>query len=168
MEVWKQIKDYPDYYISNMGNVKSLKLNKIRNLKLSKNNDGYLQVGLSSKGFLKTFHVHKIVAIYFLNHKPNGMKLVINHKNFIRTDNRVENLEIVTTRENSNMKHIKSKSKYTGVSWDNQRNKWKSTIFIDGKLKCLGRFNNEKDASIEYQKFLYKYNTGYELLIFDM
>lgn len=166
MEIWKTIKDHPDYKISNLGNVKSLKLNKIRNLNPSKNNDGYLQVGLSKKGCLKTFHIHKLVAIHFLNHKPCGMKLVINHKDLNKQNNNINNLEIVTNRENSNMKHIESNSKYTGVSWDNQRNKWKSTIYINGKLKFLGRFNNEKDASIAYQNELYFLKTGFKLLVF--
>lgn len=166
MEIWKPVKNYPDYYISNLGNVKSLKLNKIRNLKLSKNNDGYLQVGLSNKGYLKTFHIHKLVAVAFLDHIPCGLKLVINHINFNKTDNRVENLEIVSNRENSNMKHLKSSSKYIGVSWDKQKNKWRSSIYINGKLKYLGHFIEEKDASIAYQNELYFQKTGFKLITF--
>lgn len=166
MEIWKQIKDYPDYYISNLGNVKSLKLNKVRNLKLSKNNDGYLQVGLSNKGYLKTFHIHKLVAIYFLNHKPCGLELVVNHKDLNKQNNCIENLEIITNRENSNMKHLKSTSKYIGVSWDKQKSKWKSSIYINGKLKYLGHFKIEKEASIAYQNELYFQQTGYKLIKF--
>jgi hypothetical protein len=103
---------------------------------------------------MKTRTVHQLVAGAFLNHKPSRYELVINHKDFNRSNNNVDNLEIVTTRENANQKHLKSSSQYTGVSWDKNRNKWSSQIVINKKLKFLGRFINELDASKAYQKAL--------------
>ena len=156
MEVWKTIKDYPDYEISNLGRLKSLKFNKERILKLNINSTGYFTCRLQNNRKGKTFDLHKLVAIAFLNHIPCGYKLVINHKNFIKIDNRVENLEIVTARENCNLKHIKSSSKYVGVSWEKNNNKWKSMICINGKRTHLGYFINEIDASIKYEQELLK------------
>ena len=90
----------------------------------------------------------------FLGHEPNGHALVVNHIDFDKTNNHVSNLEIVTNRENTNQKHLKSSSKYIGVGWDKSRQKWVSRIRINGKLKQLGRFNTEIEAHITYQNKL--------------
>lgn len=154
-EIFKDIKDYELLYqISNFGNVKSLKRDKEKILKPSINTGGYLQVGLCKNGIKKTHDIHKLVAIHFLGHSPNGHELVINHKDFNKSNNSVHNLEIVTTRENTNKKHLKSSSKYTGVYWHKQKNKWASCIMINGKLKHLGLFIKEHDAYIMYQNKL--------------
>ena len=79
---------------------------------------------------------------------------MVNHKNLNKLDNSIENLEIITNRENSNLKHIKSSSRFTGVSWSNHTNKWESSIYIDGKSVKLGYFINELDAHNAYQKKL--------------
>jgi hypothetical protein len=94
------------------------------------------------------------VSETFLNHIACGMKSVINHKNFIITDNRVENLEIITQRQNTNKKHIKSTSKYVGVYWCKQRKKWKVQAQVNGKGKYLGLFTDEKKASNCYNDFI--------------
>ena len=73
---------------------------------------------------------------------------------FNKTNNKLDNLEIVTQRENSNQKHLKSSSKYIGVSWSKSRNKWVALIYLNGKHKNLGRFNDELEASKAYQKAL--------------
>ena len=149
MEIWKTIEKYPDYQISNLGNVKSLKFRKDRILKQWIDDLGYCRVDL-----IKNEKVHQLVAIAFLNHNPCKYKLVINHKNFNRQDNRVENLEIVTQRENANRAHIKSSSKYVGVSWHKGSKKWMSRIVINGKRKHLGYFFEEIEASNAYQNAL--------------
>lgn len=156
MEIWKEIKDYENYQVSNLGNVKSLNYNRtgkesVLKAGLSK---GYFQIVLHNNGLRKTKPIHQLVSECFLNHTPSGYNLVINHINHIRTDNRVENLEIVTNRENTNRKHLKSTSEFVGVFWDKQRKKWRSKIRIGGKLKYLGSFNNEIEASQAYQKTL--------------
>lgn len=165
MEVWKNIKGFENYQISSFGNIKSLKRIKLNKGKypfiinekiLKKSIDvyGYYHVRLSNNYHVKTYKIHQLVAIAFLNHTPCGYKLVVNHKNFIKTDNRVENLEIITVRKNTNKKHLKSKSQYTGVSWSKSNKKWQSQIFINGKNIHLGFYNNEIDASISYNNKL--------------
>lgn len=158
MESWKTIANYPDYEISNLGRVKSLKFKREKILKQTVDNTGYPTVCLYISGFSKKIDVHKLVAIAFLNHVPDGYKLVVNHKDFNKENNNVKNLEIVTNRENSNLKHKKHSSKYTGVSWHKNQKKWASTIYINGKLKYLGSFNNEIEASNKYQETLSKLN----------
>ena len=156
MEFWKTIEGFENYQVSNLGNVKSLNYNGTKKEKILKPNldkFGYLRVNLYSNKKMKYFKIHQLVAIEFLNHIPNKITLVVNHKNFIKTDNRLENLEIITSRENSNKKHIKSNSKYVGVT--KHCNKWRSQITINGKLKHLGLFNTEIEASLAYQNKLH-------------
>ena len=158
MEIWKTIEGYKKYQISNLGRVKSLCFGKEKILKNCENANGYLHVTLKNKTNKKTKKIHQLVAIAFLNHKPCGHKLVVNHKNFIKKDNRVENLEIVTQRENGNLKHIKSASKYVGVSWHKRDKKWRARIVINKKSKHLGCYETEEEASFAYQQELQKIN----------
>lgn len=154
LENWKDIVAHPDYMISDLGNVKSLKGGKEKILKPGVGTDGYLVVNLSNNNKQKTCQVHKLVSIAFLNHQPCGYELVINHKNFVKTDNRVSNLEIVTPRENTDKKHLKSTSNLVGVCFYEQTKKWKASISVNGKQKHLGYFKNENEASNAYQNSL--------------
>lgn len=165
MEVWKTIKGYEDYQVSDLGNVKSLKFKKEINIKPRISVSGYFIVGLHSNGKLKTKTVHQLVAIAFLNHTPCGMKLVVNHINFNKLDNRVENLEIVSVRENSNRKHIKSSSQYLGVAWNKEKKKWSSQIVINGINKYLGCFENEIEAHEYYQNALKSHLNNKEIVV---
>lgn len=154
-EVFKDVTNYKGLYqISNLGNVKSLGNNKIRKEKILKNclsKKGYLVVNLSKNGVFNTKKIHQLVAESFLNHTPCGMKLVVNHIDFNKTNNKLENLEVITQRENSNQKHIKSTSKYVGVSWAKSINKWVSHISINGVSNHLGIFDTEIEASNSYR-----------------
>ena len=158
-EIWKEVKGYEGIYeVSNIGRVKSLKFNKEKILKAGLNSNGYLTVSLCKYGSQKTRKVHKLVAEAFLYHTPCGFELVVNHIDINKTNNKVDNLELVTSRENSNRKHIESTSKYVGVSWKKQNNKWRSQIEINGKKKHLGYFTDEFEAHLAYQTELKKIN----------
>ena len=110
MEVWKDVIGYEGYYqISNYGLVKSLdrvvdknigqkKLLKSRLLKQGIDKDGYKHVILYKNGRGSIFKTHKLVAIAFIDN-PNNKK-EINHKNGVKTDNKIENLEWCTRSEN--------------------------------------------------------------------
>lgn len=165
-EIWKDIPDYKGcYQASNLGSIKSLcrivRSNKFGSRKLNeriliqtKSSDGYRSVELSIKGFRKSFRVHKLIAMCFHDHTPCGMRLVVNHKDLNKLNNRSDNLEIVTQRENANQKHLKSSSKYTGVYWDKHNKKWASEIRYKGKKIYLGRFTDEEKAAEAYQNKL--------------
>ena len=161
MEVWKTIRGFENYKISNYGNVKSLERMsfigrkvKERILKQNTGLDGYSQVSLFINGKCNTLKIHKLVAISFLNHKPDGYNSVVNHLDFNRLNNNINNLEITTQRKNTNKKHFKSTSRYTGVCWDKSVGKWKSQILINKVKKNIGHFDNEIDAHNAYQKEL--------------
>jgi len=164
-EFWKTIEGYENYQVSNLGRVKSLERYaksgnstyikvKERILRSGTNPDGYYIVVLCNNGKTKTKKVHQLVAIYFLNHKPNGVNMVVNHKDFNKQNNNVENLEIITNRENCNKKHIKHSSIYTGVHWSTYRKGWISKINIHNKDYYLGCFDNEYDAHLAYENKL--------------
>lgn len=154
MELWKTIKEFKDYQISNFGRIKSLKFKKEKILK-GGFSYGYPMIMLSKKGQKKTFMIHILVAIYFLDYKNVDKKIIIDHINNIKTDNRLINLQIITQRQNLS-KDKKGSSIYTGVCWCKDKNRWQSSITINCKKYHLGYFKNEYNAHLAYQNKLKK------------
>lgn len=116
VEYWKPIPGYLDLYeISSFGRVKSLKYGKVRILKLFKKKDGYLQVQLWENHNYKNFKVHRLVYEAFNGTIPDGMQ--VNHINEDKTDNRLENLNLMTPKENANWgtRTIRQTEKVKGV-----------------------------------------------------
>ena len=117
-EDWRVIKDYPNYIVTSLGRVFNTKTGKqLKPLKsdtsgAKRNSYNYYRywVRLCNQGKFKNFYVHTLVANAFLD-KPDGIDLVVNHKNHDTSDNRVENLEWTTRTANSS---------------DQLRNRWTS------------------------------------------
>lgn len=100
MELFKDIKGYPGYQISNFGRVWSDKSQKY--LSPVPNNNGYLQIKMIAvNGKRKNELIHRLVAIHFIDN-PEG-KAEVNHINHQRDDNRIENLEWVSKSENNTL-----------------------------------------------------------------
>lgn len=169
-EIWKDIPEYEELYqVSNLGRIRSLPKEWIAGkgathkhngkiLKLCQDKSGYLVTKFTKNLTSKTIKVHQIVAIAFLGHKPNKYEMVIDHKNDIKTDNRVENLQIVTQRFNACKTQGKYASKYKGVCYDKRFNSWYARYKLNGKQKYIGNFKNEYDAHLAYQNTLKQYN----------
>lgn len=111
IEIWKDVPNYEEFYqVSNLGRAKALPRKKKNNngyfytkariLKLTTNSKGYVNLTLVDKNHKKNqCLMHRIVATIFLENSTD-MKMTVNHKNGIKTDNRVENLEWLTREEN--------------------------------------------------------------------
>jgi hypothetical protein len=155
-EQWKDIIGYEGIYkASCIGRIKSLdriiiNSKKIKHfkkgnvLKQTQSTNKYLFVGLHKKGKHKNFRVHQLVAMAFLNHKPNGYLKVVDHIDNDIFNNNYHNLQLISNRENSSKDKKGYSSKYSGVSW--QCNKWIARIRINGKKVHLGYFLKEHDA----------------------
>ena len=164
-EEYRDIEGYEGYQVSNLGNIKSIARVVIRKngikytikeriLKPRIAGSGYNYVKLSQK---KNISVHKLVAIAFLNYKVDGKyKIVCDHIDNNKLNNKLDNLQIITHRENLTKDKVGGTSKYVGVSFNKNANKYKSTIHYNGVNHHLGYFINEYDAHIVYQDALSK------------
>ena len=157
MEEWKQIIDYPNYSISNLGNVRNDKTGRI--LKLSLNTKGYYQVNLCNNSKSKRLIIHRLVGIYFIEKKDE--KYEIDHIDRNKINNHYTNLRWVTRSENqqNKSKFKNTISKYKGAY--KSGNKWRCMINHKnvGK-KHLGYFDTEEEAGKAYNKFIIENNLG--------
>lgn len=100
-EEWKTIPGYEGKYeVSSLGQIRSLRGGKYKNLRYWANWNRYLLVGLSARKLA----VHRVVALAFLGPCPKGKECA--HLNGDRQDNRAENLRYVTRKENHAHKHL--------------------------------------------------------------
>jgi len=101
MEHWKKIKGFSDYEASTLGRLRSLnykRTNKVKVLKPSISG-GYLKTMLKDdSGKYRSSYVHKFVCLAFLGDRPT--KYEINHKDGLKINNSIENLEYITKSEN--------------------------------------------------------------------
>ena len=151
MEIWKDIPNYEGFYqISNLGRVKSLerktvgkfiRIVKEKIIILQKNyfrkdcKEFYYYVQLHKDNRIKDFKIHRLVAESFIDN-PNNLK-EINHKNGIKTDNSIENLEWITHLEN--VRH----------AWKNGliKNKDYVVFQLDLNNNILYKYNSIKEAA---------------------
>lgn len=91
-----------------------------------------------------TIYMHRVLL-----DPVNGQE--VDHVNGNGLDNREENLRIVTHRKNQQNQHRAKTSRFVGVSWFKNLQKWRAAIYEDGVKQHLGLFNEEIDAATAYQ-----------------
>lgn len=146
MEIWKDIKGYEGLYqVSDCGNVRSVdrfilkkgvkQFLKGKTLKPSIVNQ-YYSVILSKNNKIKRFSIHRLVYETFIGEIPNGKQ--VNHINENKTDNKVENLNLMSPKENTNWG--------TGIERRSKKNS-KQVLQIDPATDIIiSEFQSASDA----------------------
>jgi hypothetical protein len=135
------------YIIYQDGRVYSNIRNKF--LKPQFNHKGYLSVNVNGK----LQFLHRLIAKTFIPNPDNLPQ--VNHKNGNKTDNRVENLEWSTCRNNINHFH---KSKFAGTTYHKTAKKFQSQITHNKKLINLGLYHTQEEAHQVYINYRILHN----------
>lgn len=144
--MWRAINGYEDYEVSDTGQVRRVryyganaaKYEVPYYLKSRKDKDGYVKYTIASNGKLRSFFAHRLVASAFIENQDG--KEQINHKNGIKDDNRVENLEWCTASEN-----IRHRIDVLGVTLRNKKSS-KAVAQIDANGKVVATYPSAKEA----------------------
>lgn len=142
-EEFKEIIGYEGWYwVSNLGNVKS----KFKQLKPCINKDGYYVVSLCKENRVKTFSIHRLVALHFIDNPDNLPQ--VNHKDECKTNNCVTNLEWCTQQQNHD---YGTRNERTGRSQMNKQGS-KALLQYDLQGNFIKEFPSVSEASRELGK----------------
>lgn len=167
-EIWKPVVGWEGLYnISNLGRVKSLSrfvsfpngggYNKLESiLKPSFNKLGYARVNFYLCRVRKSYQIHRLVGKHFVNLRWKGE---FDHKDNNPSNNKWSNLRPASRSQQgaNSRKRRNCSSKYKGVCFCKQTNKWRVIIQKNGKRINLGRFVNEEEAALVYNEAAIKY-----------
>ena len=148
------IKEYPSdkrYKVSNKGYVIGVKGAKLKPF-IDNHNRSIVTIKSKKK------YLHQLIAETFLNHIPCGHKIVVDHIDNNPKNNRLDNLQLISHRENCSKDKRNKTSKYRGLSIDYKLDKYRSQVCLGGKIYYLGLYNTEEEAYIAYIDALYEYN----------
>lgn len=118
---------------------------------------GYARTNITINKTIIRIYMHRLIL-----NVPKG--LFTDHINKNTLDNRKKNLRIVTMTQNNWNLNRKGLSKYRGVSWDKNRNKWIAKISINNKTLNLGRYKTEQEAAYAYNKIAKKIRGKFAIL----
>jgi hypothetical protein len=132
MEEWQEIINFPNYSVSNFGNVKNNKTNKLMKINVK---GGYCHISLKNETSKKSFKIHRLVASAFIPNPEN--KPEVNHEDKNKLNNNVENLTWMTRKENNQHKSI-------GLIYKSNKNK--PIIRLNLIDEILDNYNSIEDA----------------------
>ena len=143
-----------EYIIFKTGKIYKLPYQKKNKKNNILNYKGYfLKQTLKDNGYLcstiknKSLYIHKLIAIHFIPNANN--KIIIDHINRIRTDNRICNLRWVSHKQNCLNKSLRKDNLtgYTGVEYDKINKNYRGNITINNKHKSKS-FKKIEDAIV--------------------
>lgn len=170
IEEWKPIKGYESIYeVSNYGKVRRLPCpcnqNKGKVLALRMASTGYLVTSTFKHGKGKTKLTHLIVWDHFGDSPRDGRRLQVDHIDSNRLNNRIDNLQLLTPRENT-IKSQDNRFKHSNIIGVGKAgSKWRATIYYNNKDIHLGMFDTEREAGNAYRNALHKVKKGERLEI---
>jgi len=151
----KQIKDFENYTINILGEIKNIKTGNI--LKQSIDGKGYYKIKLSQNNIKKTLNIHRLLAQHFIPNPEN--KAIVDHKDNNIKNNSIDNLRWCSRQQNAqnSVKQKNTSSIYKGVFWSIKNKKWITYLHINKKI-YLGSFTTEEDAGKAYDKYIIEHN----------
>ena len=152
-EVWKDITDFPNYQVSNLGNVKNVRTRRILKPRPFKKKGDYIcyEVHLYGDGPAHQ-KIHRLVAKVFIPNPDN--KPEIDHIDRNPANNHVDNLRWVTRSENCLNTKIRSDntSGHKNIYWNKEREQFQVKKFKDNKEIYLGAFKTLEEAIVARDK----------------
>lgn len=116
------------------------------------NRSGYKVLGLNAQPYI----LHRVKYQLFINRLLDDSELV-DHIDRDKTNNSIDNLRVVdasVNAQNKSVQNVNKTSKYKGVHWDKAKNLFRSKIMYNGKYVFLGRYQQEEEAAMAYDKFI--------------
>ena len=181
-EIWKQIPYTVGYKVSNLGRVMHPNGYEARvNIKISPSGKKYPCVAIPFKGryndSTRNLYISQYMAWAFFDKDYIEKGLVCDHIDNDPFNNTLDNLQLISQRDNIAKDSRRGKSKLLGAQWNSQYGRWVSKIVHKRKAYMLGAYNTDVEASNAYMKGLKrlkmglnpkepKYNSGEQIDLF--
>lgn len=154
VEHWAPVKKYPDYFVSDMGQIKNRATGRI--LKHRIKNTGYPVVNLYNRKRSKTCTIHRLVALAFIPN-PDPLCILVDHIDRDKLNNKASNLRWCTVSTNSRNQDVRNKHVGTrGVFYKSLNDSWNATWYEVG---------NKMQKSVSYSVSKYGYTDAKLLAI---
>ncbi len=164
-ERWLPIVGYENYEVSDLGRVKNVKTDRI--LKVHTDKSGYCRITPCKDKKKCNQWIHRLVLMTFF---PIEEIKEVNHRNHIKNDNRLCNLEWCSSSENMRFQKKREGllSQYKGVSYHKNAKKWVVQCSLNGKSQHIGTFDDEHDAGRAYNEFVIKNDLQHFTILNDL